>query len=250
MIPKIIHLCWFSGDAYPPLVKKCIDSWQKKMPEYEIKIWTSEMAEQIGLPYIHEALSMRKWAFAVDVVRLYALKTMGGIYLDSDVFVKKNLESLLCDDFVSAMEYHRKHINHSMIDEQGNRLVEKEIPISCAGIQAAFMASVPNHYFVNELLSYYSNRHFILSDGTLDTAIIAPAHYAIVAESYGFKYVDKKQELKGITIHPSKYIAGFYTEDNKEAYAIHCCNHSWGDFSIIDRMKIKFLQIFRNFSLR
>jgi mannosyltransferase OCH1-like enzyme len=59
------------------------------MPDYEIKIWTYEMAKQIDIPYINEALSKHKWAFAADVVRLFALKKCGGVYMDSDVFVKK-----------------------------------------------------------------------------------------------------------------------------------------------------------------
>lgn len=77
-IPKIIHLCWFSGEKYPKQIKDCIDSWGKYLPEYTIRLWDRKSAESLNIPYINEALKARKWAFAADVVRVYALYTWGG----------------------------------------------------------------------------------------------------------------------------------------------------------------------------
>lgn len=148
------------------------------------------------------------------------------------------------------MEYHCHLIDKSTIDEQGRKLTADGVSVPGIGIQAAFMASIPNHFFVNELLSYYENRHFINSDGSLDMTIIAPSHYANVAIKNGFRFIDIEQKLDRMTIHQSKYIAGFYNEDNKDALAIHCCNHSWGDFSLLDRVKIKLVQSIRNIHLR
>ena len=73
-------------------------------------------------------------------------------------------------------------------------------------------------------------------DGTLDMSIIAPAHYAIVAEKYGFRYLDIKQELDRITLFPSCYVSGSIIEDSKHAFAVHCCTHSWANMSIFHKI--------------
>lgn len=67
MIPKKIHLCWFSGDEFPADIKFCIDSWRRVLPDFEIKVWTKEMALAIGMEFVREAISVKKWAFAADV---------------------------------------------------------------------------------------------------------------------------------------------------------------------------------------
>ena len=85
MIPKIIHFCWLSGDPYPEKIRKCMKTWKKVMPDYEIKLWSMETFDVSSAPvYVQEAVKARKWAFAADYIRMYALYTEGGIYLDSD----------------------------------------------------------------------------------------------------------------------------------------------------------------------
>ena len=69
MIPKIIHLCWFSDDPFPVEIKVCLDSWHRVLPDYEVRRWTYQDAKAIGCRFIDEALAARKWAFAADVVR-------------------------------------------------------------------------------------------------------------------------------------------------------------------------------------
>ena len=121
-VPKIIHLMWFSGDEYPDDIKICLDTWHKVLPEYEIKVWTKEMALECDVPYVREALQCRKWAFAADVIRLYALYKWGGIYMDSDVIVKKSLDDFLDNDVSFFQEYHKdmakRFLRHSQIFEQ------------------------------------------------------------------------------------------------------------------------------------
>lgn len=87
MIPRKIHFCWLSGDPLPPSIKKCMDTWKKVMPDYEWKLWNTENFDVNSIPYVKEAYEKRKWAFAADYIRVYALYTEGGIYLDSDVKV-------------------------------------------------------------------------------------------------------------------------------------------------------------------
>lgn len=86
MIPKIIHLCWFSKSNYPIEIKICLDSWKRVLPDYKIHLWDYDEAKAIGCTYIDEALAARRWAFAADAVRFYAVYKEGGVYMDSDYF--------------------------------------------------------------------------------------------------------------------------------------------------------------------
>ena len=72
MIPKVIHYCWFGRNPLPPLAKKCIESWKKYCPDYEIKEWNEDNFPMGYNDYVKEAYEAKKWAFITDVVRLYA----------------------------------------------------------------------------------------------------------------------------------------------------------------------------------
>lgn len=80
MIPKIIHLCWFSNDPFPVEIKVCLDTWKRILPDFQVKHWTYQDAKAIGCRFINEALEAKKWAFAADAVRFYAIYNEGGIY--------------------------------------------------------------------------------------------------------------------------------------------------------------------------
>ena len=94
-IPKIIHYCWLSGDPYPELVQRCIQSWKKYLPDYKIMLWDQNSFDIHSVPWVEQACAVKKWPPASDFIRLYALYNYGGIYLDSDVEVIKNFDSLL-----------------------------------------------------------------------------------------------------------------------------------------------------------
>lgn len=83
MIPKIIHYCWFGKEELPPLALKCIESWKKYMPDYEIKRWDEDNYDIRKKQYISQAYDARKYAFVSDYVRFDILYTYGGIYLDT-----------------------------------------------------------------------------------------------------------------------------------------------------------------------
>ena len=85
MIPKIIHYCWLSNDPYPAKIQHCINSWKKKLPGYEIKLWNLQNFPLEKSEWVKQAFEAKKYAFAADYIRCYALYTYGGIYLDSDV---------------------------------------------------------------------------------------------------------------------------------------------------------------------
>lgn len=95
MIPKIIHLCWLSGDEYPASIRKCLNSWHEHLPDYEIWLWDTKRFDIHSTKWTEQAFATKKYAFAADYIRLYALYNYGGIYLDSDVMVYKSFNDLL-----------------------------------------------------------------------------------------------------------------------------------------------------------
>ena len=238
MIPKIIHLCWFSGDDYPVLIEKCIDSWKRILPDFTIKIWDKKMAEATGIPYVIEAIQVNKWAFAADVIRVYALYHEGGIYMDSDILIKRRFDSLMSEKLVLFQEYHyetAKQIHDGHLSEDGTNLCKgKNVP--GIGIQAAFMMAEKGQPLLKKILDYYIGRHFIKGKDIYDIDTIAPGVFASIAEEYGYKYIDKKQNLDDIIIYPSTYVAGGLFENVKESFAVHCILHSWKDKTKMERI--------------
>lgn len=242
MIPKTIHLCWFSEDEYPENIKQCINSWSKNLPDYTIKIWNKEKALAIGIDFIDEAISVKKWAFAADVVRAYALYTEGGIYMDSDIYVNKRFDEFITNDVILFQEYHpkvfKKSKSYNSIDKNGKRIEGKDV--EGLGIQAAFLLSTKEHPFFSKILDYYKKTHFIKDDGSYFMDIIAPSIYAKELEPFNYKYIDKNQILtNNISIYESKYLAGSISYSNDDAIAIHRCSHSWYDYSLFEKIKMK-----------
>ena len=95
MIPKKIHYCWLSNDVMPEKLQRCIESWKINLPDYEIIKWDLTKFPLEKNIWVRQAYERKKYAFAADYIRIYALVTEGGIYLDSDVEVLKPFDDLL-----------------------------------------------------------------------------------------------------------------------------------------------------------
>ena len=95
MIPKKIHYCWLSGEPYPCKIRYCMDSWRRMLDGYEFVLWDSSRASEIDSKWLKSAIREKKWAFAADYIRIWALYSEGGVYLDSDVEILRNVASLL-----------------------------------------------------------------------------------------------------------------------------------------------------------
>jgi hypothetical protein len=105
MIPKIIHYCWLSGDPYPDKIRRCIESWKMKLPDYEFVLWDTKRFDVNSVLWTKEAFCGKRYAFVSDYIRFFALFHCGGIYLDTDVEVLKSFDDLLQYDTVVGYEY-------------------------------------------------------------------------------------------------------------------------------------------------
>ena len=241
MIPKKIHYCWLSNDPYPEKIQMCMASWKRIMPDYELKLWDTETFDvNNSIPYVREAFANRKWAFVDDYIRLYALYTEGGIYLDSDVKVLKRFDEFLCHPFFTSVEYHPFMIERDNsladIDHEGHRTVDKYI--SGIELQAAVMGAEKGCPFLKEVMDWYQDKHFTKPDGTMGLDVIAPQIYARIAEKYGFRYKDIDQELAdGLMIYRSEIFAGNRREVTPSSYAIHYCENSWNERPLTDKAR-------------
>lgn len=223
MIPKIIHLCWFSNDPYPVEIKQCIASWKRLLPDYTIRRWTYDDAKAIGCKFVDEALEARKWAFAADVVRFYAVYTEGGLYMDSDVLLKKRFD-----------EYIPQHGFASFIESLSGDI----------DIQAAFFMGEKGNVLCKDVLNYYMTHPFKNSDRQFDETV-SPKIMAKIAEAYGYKYEDREQHLDNdIVIYPSYLVTSANSAktcpQDPRAFARHTIYGSWRHRKLGRRVELWF----------
>lgn len=92
---KVIHYCWFGNKPLSKIAKKCLKSWKKNLPDYEIVEWNEKNFDINVCPFVKEAYEKQKWAFVSDYARLYALYNYGGIYFDTDMELLKNIDHMI-----------------------------------------------------------------------------------------------------------------------------------------------------------
>ena len=150
-IPKVIHYCWFGRNPLPPMAERCIASWRKFLPDYEIKEWNEDNFDVTMNAYIDEAYNMKKFAFVSDFARFWILYHHGGVYFDVDVEVIKPMDDILAKGPFMGLEDL----------EQG--LIYRD----CKALPAAGlgMAAYPKMPLLEDLLRYYNNKHFISLKG-------------------------------------------------------------------------------------
>lgn len=215
MIPKILHLCWLSGDAYPTKIAWCIESWKKYLPDYEIILWDTNRFNLSTSRWVREAFEKKKYAFAADYIRFYALYEMGGIYLDSDVEVLRSFDDLLDQPYFIGAE-------------------------KAGTPEAAIIGAEKGCDWIKQCLDYYDNRPFVKPDGSLDIrklpeimseqiSKLKPLRVLSLTESQNIRSMDFSKEV--LVMNDAYFSPKVFDSRKVEltpyTYAIHHYQNSW-----------------------
>lgn len=199
MIPKTIHYCWLSNDAIPDNLQKCMNSWKEKLPDYEFVLWNFNKFDINSSLWVKQAFEAKKYAFAADFIRLFAVYNYGGIYLDMDIEVVKPFDDLL--------------LNNIMIAYEDNKT--KTIEAGCFGTEKG-------HPFIKACLEYYAGREFslkVIDDGYTLPRIMKKVymehHEFELMHFYSSDYFTAKKFRTGII------------KTTEHTYAIHHFAGSW-----------------------
>lgn len=205
---KYIHYCWFGDKPFPKLAEKCLKSWKKYLPDFEIMKWSEENLDLNECPFVKEAYENKKWAFVADYARAKALKEYGGIYFDTDMEVIKNIESLF------------EHKTFLGVEDTGYVAV------------GVWYESKKNAFLPSELLKVYQGMDGFNVEKMSEFAI--PKLLSNILVDFGFKHGLKKVQVldKDICIYPRDYFYPYsYHRDNnvftENTCMIHYYDASW-----------------------
>ena len=215
MIPKIIHLCWLSGDPYPAKIARCLKTWEKYLPDYEVMLWDTNRFDLNSSIWVRQAFEKKKYAFAADYIRFYALYHYGGIYLDSDVEVLKSFDGFLDLPYFIGAE-------------------KAQTP------EAAVIGAEKGCDWIKQCLVYYDNRSFIKEDGSLDIkklpeimveqiSMLKPVRMLSINDSLNIRNLDMQKEVLEFndSFFSPKVFDSREVEITPYTYAIHHYQNSW-----------------------
>lgn len=205
---KYIHYCWFGGNPLPKLAKKCIKSWKKYLPDYEIIEWNENNVDLEECPFIKEAYANKKWAFVADYARTKAIYEMGGIYFDTDMMITKDISFLL--------------------DKETFLGVEDSMMVNAA----VWGSSKPKTYFAKRILDFYkSQEHFDINN---IYKMSIPRIITRILDEFGFDPSINEVQVfhKDIYVYPRPYFypLSFNFKDNKfteETCMVHYFDATW-----------------------
>ena len=207
MIPKIIHYCWFGRGEKPPKAQKCIDSWKRFCPDFEIREWNEDNCDFQAIPFMAEAYAAKKYAFVSDVMRLLVLEQYGGVYFDTDVEVLRDFTPLLGDEGFLGFENDR-FVNSGQV----------------FGAQA-------HHPVVRAMIEAYRTLSYTGPDGA-PAPTGCPVVNTRVLEDFGLKADGSEQQVAGIHVYPAAYFNPLDSVTGRlrktpRTYSIHWYSMSW-----------------------
>ncbi|MGM9912839.1 glycosyltransferase family 32 protein [Floccifex sp.] len=224
MIPKIIHYCWFGEKPLPQEAIKCIESWKKYCPDYEIIQWNESNYNLEKNEFVKAAYKSKKWAFLTDYVRLDVIYQYGGIYLDTDVELLKPLDSLLTYQAYMGME---------------------QIGRVATGLG---FGAVKGHVFVLENKKFYEEKDVVNEDGSIKQITCVTITTELL-KKYGLRDDSQVQKICDVTIFPPEYFCPMTMGTRKikstaNTYSIHHYASSWkSENRIIRELKYRLIPI-------
>lgn len=231
MIPKMIHYCWLSGDPFPATIQKCVDSWETTLPDYQLMLWDTNRFDVNSCKWVRQAYENKKYAFAADYLRLYALYHYGGIYLDSDVEVLKSFDDLLDLPYFIGVDSRSK-------------------------IEAAIIGTEPHNKWIGYCLEYYKDRDFVSPDGKFDMKTLPIIMEERILTNRRMVHIDSASSFDihqdmSVYFFPFNYFCSKRHDTGqiqvtRDTYSIHHFAMSWRPGSRIMLTKIKrlFVRLF------
>lgn len=218
MIPKIIHYCWFGKNPLPELAVKCIESWKKYLPDYEIKEWNEDNFDVNIVPYTAEAYKAKKYAFVSDYARFWILYNYGGLYFDTDVEVIKNMDDIIAKGAFMGCELCPDKINGGL---------------KLAIAPGLGLGVEPGIEFYKKIIDSYQKKHLFNLNGLITETVVGIVTKLFV-ESKADINLKHICTVEGITIYPVDYfcpIIAYTGEKNvtDNTRSIHHYTATWKD---------------------
>lgn len=221
MIPKVIHYCWFGGNSKSALGEKCIESWKKFFPDYEITEWNESNYDIASAPdYVRQAYDAKKWAFVSDYVRFDILYRLGGIYFDTDVEVIKPFDDIVGNGPFMGCETDGRN---------GADNCEEEVRIAVA--PGLGIGAEPGMEIYREILDSYASDEFVKQDGSFDLKTVVTRTTEILLK-HGLADKSGIQSVCGIAVYPSEYFCPYSQITDKmnrtpSTHSVHWYDASW-----------------------
>lgn len=213
MIPKVIHYCWFGGKPLNSLGEKCLASWKKYFPDYEIKRWDESNVDLDSCQYVRDAYAEKKWAFVSDYVRFKIMYEHGGLYFDTDVEVIRSFDEILENG--SFMGCEQPDFKKGMRVNGG-----------------LGFAAEPGLDVIREIVEHYENSSFYNEDGSVNLQMTIVERVTNILKQHGLKESMDIQHVAGLTIYPTEYFCPIHVDTHQmlmtdNTYSIHHFAASW-----------------------
>lgn len=215
-IPKVIHYCWFGGNPLPELAVRCIESWRKFFPGYEIKEWNETNFDVNIIPYTAQAYKAKKYAFVSDYARFWILYNYGGLYFDTDVEVVENMDTIVSKgSFMGCENWAQPGATPALL-----------------GVNPGLGLGVSHGLgLIGEILDHYKTLSFLDKNGKPNLETIVEITTKLLCK-YGLQNVNEIQNVRGVNIYPKDYFCpiDMITEKLKissNTVSIHWYMGSW-----------------------
>lgn len=230
MIPKIIHYCWFGRNPLPSSAKRCINSWKKYLPDYEIKEWNEDNFDVNCIPYTRDAYAAKKYAFVSDYARFWVLYHYGGVYFDTDVEVIRPMDEFIAKGPFMGWEKPGSTGVYSIAPGLG-LAANKEQPI------------------YQEILHGFEHLNFYNENGERNNYSMIPLVTDLLTQK-GLKKDGSMQVIDNVILYPSEYLCPMEYFTGKvtitdNTYTIHWYSMTWLPKTAI--WKFKLMRLVRRF---
>lgn len=226
-IPHIIHYCWFGGNPLPKSALKCIASWRKFLPDYEIREWNESNYDVRKIPYIAEAYEAKKYAFVSDYARFDILHQFGGLYFDTDVELIKPIDDILANGPFMGCETDGGEGSAIMVNP------------------GLGLSALPQMPLFAQVLEHYRLAHFLKPDGTLDATTIVTRTTGVL-QANGLQNIFGQQNVAGTEIYPREYFNPLNNNTGKldvtdRTRSIHWYSKTW--YTPMGKLKSKITRL-------